>query len=273
MGRRPERLYLQRQLLRVHRSVEPNVDDRHRSTQWYQVPGRCRLASQLLRRDGGSEPESFELTDVRAWRDIPDAERHIYLVGHTLAGVSNDPPLDFVASEQHYHDDHDDHDGNDSHHVDHHPDDVDDSAKHYDYDDDDNDDAESDASTRVDVLCLGERALRVLRRNGSALRSERHLHQPEDLHRRSGLQQLCLRRPARRYLQVVRNEAYHDDDHYDTYDDDYTDDHHPTSDEECSARQYEVALGHRSGFGRQKRQGIRRELGWCNLVRVCMVSL
>jgi hypothetical protein len=82
--------------------------------------------------------------------------------------------------------------------------------------------------------------VRVLRRNGSALRSERHLHQPEDLHGRGRLQQLSLRRHARRYLEVDRIDAKHhydddddDDDHHtDTNDDD---DHH-TYDDESSAQ-------------------------------------
>jgi hypothetical protein len=68
---------------------------------------------------------------------------------------------------------------------------------------------------------------------------------------------------------VVRNEAHHDDYYYYYTDDDY----HTYATEECPARQHEVALDHRSGFGRQKHQGVRRELGWCNLVRVCVVSL
>jgi hypothetical protein len=54
---------------------------------------------------------------------------------------------------------------------------------------------------------LGEHPVLVLRLARGQLRGERHLHGPQDVHRRCGLQQRHLRRPAQRCGQVVRDSS------------------------------------------------------------------
>src|SRR5205085_2173450 len=147
---------------------------------------RSRLASQLHRWDGHCESERVQLTNVLAWRHLFDTKRGFDDVGDSRSRQRNDPSLDVRADTYNEHDDnyYDDNDDND------------DTVHH-------NDKLEPDCSPGLDVLCVGEPALLVLRLDGSELRSERHVHDPADVHRGGGLQQLRLRRSARGCRQVV----------------------------------------------------------------------
>jgi hypothetical protein len=86
-------------------------------------------------------------------------------------------------------------------------DDDDDDNSDDDNSDDDHNDCQSDPAARVDLLRVGEHELRLLRLARGQLRGERHLHRPQGLHRRCGLQQRRLRGPSSVCAQVVRDPA------------------------------------------------------------------
>ena len=73
------------------------------------------------------------------------------------------------------------------------------------------DETGSDPATRVDFLQPRKRPVRIHRHTRSPLRSQRQVHQPENLYRWRGLQQHRLRRPALHGGQVVRNTTGHND--------------------------------------------------------------